>query len=359
MLDEKPLRVLLLGGDTAMRAVGEKTLVLSSSRVRKNDMWVITFETSGQRRRMYELVRTWIDLSAFLLQLRGLESIAKSHNSVVFRCQHRDDPMRRYALKRVHIARCRNELEVTERAITIPALQPYLARYVLMFEDSKDSSVTIVMRYYRGGSLSDRIHEVGSLGEPVARNVLSSLCCALYLLHANQILHLDVKAANILFDNRDARSFLNLKLVDFGSSVMMTEDHDDNEGNGKRLKTSGTYGCMAPERFDGQYGPESDVYGAGVVLYHMITGQLPFEGADSYQIMARNMQGDVSFASPRWRRVSGPLRALAARMLDKNPATRVTLPEILTMTWLFHDSGPTTECALPPLQHIAGRAKFA
>jgi hypothetical protein len=360
-----PLRVMALGLHTRVRAVGEKTLEVATSRARhRSDTWVLTFDSSAQRRRVYELVKTWTELGDFLGQLTTIERIARSHNSTVYKCQSRSDAdgsghaalHQRFALKRVQASRCASELAITERVAAIPALRPYLARYLVMFEDANSAgSVTIVMKYYRGGSLSDRIREMGPLSERVARSVLASLCCALFLLHVNRVLHLDVKAANVLFDSGEhhPRGFRNLKLVDFGSGVLLGEDEDEQQrgyeeeqqrrGLAKKTtqrQAAGTYGCMAPERFEGRVGPESDVYGAGVVLYHMLVGDAPFVGRDSYQVMARNMRGDVSFASPRWATVSPPLRQLARRMLDKDPDTRVTLPEILTMPWLFQETAP-------------------
>ncbi|GLD93881.1 hypothetical protein PINS_up002486 [Pythium insidiosum] len=328
VMEENPIRVMLLGPDTIVRATGEKYMILTSSRIRRNDTWTLAFASSGQRKRMYELVCMWIELSMLLQNLTRLESISKSHSSVVYRCCDRTDSSRVYAMKRVNRLRCGNEIEVTERIVSVESLQPYIARYVFMFEDSKDNTATIVMKYYNGGSLADRIREIGPLSETIVRNVTASLCIALYLLHQHDVLHLDVKAGNILFDTESPRSFQNLKLVDFGSSAFLS----DGQQTGK---LSGTYGCMAPERFDGRHGPEADVYGAGVVLFHMVVGEIPFDGNDSYQIMAKNMQGDVSFSSSRWQRVSPQLRQLAMCMLEKDPDRRITLPEILRLPWLF------------------------
>lgn len=385
VLDDNPLRVMELGSDTVVQVAGEKSMVLSSSSVRRNGTWVVAFESSAQRGRMYELVKTWIELGAFLQNLAGFECIVKSNNSVVYRCHERDpttaaatevegasaasggeltideesddvhyDSTRRtghsdnairrqFALKRMSKAKSWDEIQITERALAIEGLQPYLARYLYMYENSQDKSVTIVMKYYSGGSLADRIRDVGTLHEKVAKSVISSLCCALYALHQHDILHLDVKAGNILFDSDSPRAFTNLKLVDFGGSALRRRSLDKelvidpDAVKEQQRKAMGTYGCMAPERFDGRYGPEADVYGAGVVLYHMVVGEIPFPGMDPYQVMVRNMQGDVSFASPKWQRVSKKLQHLTERMLDKNPATRITIPEILKLRWLFQN----------------------
>jgi tRNA A-37 threonylcarbamoyl transferase component Bud32 len=327
VMDANPIRVMLMDADTVVHAVGERGMVITSSRVRRNDTWAMTFTSTAQRRRMYELIKTWIDLAAFLQSLTGFTSIARSEHAVVYRCHDRADPRREFALKRVDRKRCANEINVTEKLVGIESLQPYLARYVCMFEDGRSGSVTIAMKYYKGGSLADRIREFGFLPDVTVRSVMASLCDALDVLHRNGILHLDVKAANVLFDADASCSFRNLKLVDFGSSRLRSEP--------PTLRTvAGTYGCMAPERFDGRCGPEADVYGAGVVLFHMVTGSVPFVGSDSYQVMAKNMNAVVSFAHPRWRRVAPQVRQLAERMLEKNPDHRITLSEALKTPWL-------------------------
>ncbi|KAG2769583.1 hypothetical protein JG687_00003828 [Phytophthora cactorum] len=331
-----PVRMLLLGEDTRMRVVGERRLVLVSSRVRKDDTLSLEFDTFEQRQVVHEMLSRWVALAVLLQHLSIHESIATGPNSAVYLCHNCDDPKKQFVLKRVHRSHGHSELSVTARIMALSRenheLEQCLGQYFYLFEDTKTKCVTVVMKYYPGGALADRIHERGPLPEAVACDILVSLCRTLHLLHENQVLHLDVKASNILFDDAPSGNFSNLKLVDFGSGANV---NDNNCSIGKeKMASAGTYGCMAPERFDGFCGPEADVYGAGIVLYHMLSGTIPFAGADPYQLLARNMIGEVNFEEKIWQHVSPRLQTLTARMLDKNPTERITLAEILSLPWL-------------------------
>ncbi|GMF44597.1 unnamed protein product [Phytophthora fragariaefolia] len=336
-----PLRMLLLGEDTRVRVVGEKRLVLVSSRVRKDDTLSLEFETARQRQLALDTLSRWVALAVLLQRLSAHESIAKGPNSAVYLCHDCNDPAKQFVLKRVHHTRSHDELGLTARLVALcrenQELGQFLPRYPFMFQDNKAKRVTIVMKYYPGGSLADRIRGHGTLSEAVARDVLITLCRALQLLHENYILHLDVKASNILFDDEPSSDFSNLKLVDFGSAACVDNSSSMDFGDSKKMASTGTYGCMAPERFRGYCGPEADVYGAGIVLYHMLSGVIPFSGADSYQILARNMLGDVRFEEKRWQFVSPQLRSLTGRMLEKSPSKRITFTEILNLSWLSQE----------------------
>ncbi|OWZ21487.1 CAMK/CDPK protein kinase [Phytophthora megakarya] len=337
--DCSPTRILLLGEDTRVRVVGEKRLVLVSSRVRKDDTLSLEFETIEERQVVHETLGEWVALAVLLQRLSAHESIAKGPNSAVYLCHDCADPKRQFVLKRVHRSRCQSELTLTARIMTLTRenreLEQCLAQYFYLFEDSRARSVTLVMKHYPGGSLADRIHKQGPLTEAKACNVLLALCRALRLLHEHHVLHLDVKASNIVFDDTRSASFRHLKLVDFGSGVSV--DNNIGDDDAEQFANSGTYGCMAPERFEGSYGPQADVYGAGIVLYHMLSGTIPFSGADTYQLLARNMIGEVNFEEKQWQHVSPQMRSLTARMLDKDPSKRIPLEEILNLSWLAHE----------------------
>ncbi|KAK1945146.1 Calcium-dependent protein kinase 22 [Phytophthora citrophthora] len=336
-----PVRMLLLGGDTRMRIVGEKRLVLVSSRVRKDDTISMEFETVEQRQLVHDTLSRWVALAVLLQRLSAYESIAKGPNAAVYLCHDCDDPKKQFVLKRVHRSRCHSELSLTAHIMALgqenPELKQYLAQYFDLFEEPKPKCMTLVMKYYAGGSLAERIRERGPLPQDVACDILLALCHALQLLHSNQVLHLDVKASNILFDDALTSNFSNLKLVDFGSGANVDNNYDVSDRKSEKLASFGTYGCMAPERFEGCYGPEADVYGAGVVLYQMLSGNIPFSGTDTYQLLARNMIGDISFEKQQWQHVSPQLKSLTARMLEKDPMERISLEEILDLPWLSQE----------------------
>ncbi len=127
----------------------------------------------------------------------------------------------------------------------------------------------IVMRYMSGGSLDDHVEK----GEPKLTeiaHILKRVAEALDAAHAKKIVHRDVKLSNILFDST-GEAFLS----DFG--IAKSKTISDDEGDW----LVGTPAYMSPEQVKGKHvDGRADIYALGVVLYRLLTGQLPFE-ADS------------------------------------------------------------------------------
>ncbi len=123
----------------------------------------------------------------------------------------------------------------------------------------------IVMRYMSEGSLDDRLKK-GELKLTEAAHILKRVSEALDAAHSRNIIHRDVKPSNILFDSA-GEAFLS----DFG--IAKSKPITDEEGEW----LVGTPAYMSPEQVKGEkVDPRSDVYALGVVLYRLLTGELPF-----------------------------------------------------------------------------------
>jgi hypothetical protein len=130
-----------------------------------------------------------------------------------------------------------------------------------------DNSLYIVMRYVTGGSLEGELQngpmemdEVLRLGNAVAQ--------ALDYAHSNNVIHLDLKPPNILLDSSGAPY-----LADFGLATVL-----DKQGRA-RNPGSGTLLYMAPEQMTSEtIDHRADIYAFSIMIFHMLTGQLPFEG---------------------------------------------------------------------------------
>jgi serine/threonine protein kinase len=123
----------------------------------------------------------------------------------------------------------------------------------------------IVMRYMSGGSLDDHV-EKGELKLTEIAHIFKRVAEALDAAHAKKIVHRDVKLSNILFDST-GEAFLS----DFGIAKSKTISDDDGDW------LVGTPAYMSPEQVQGHHvDGRSDIYALGVVLYRLLTGQLPF-----------------------------------------------------------------------------------
>jgi hypothetical protein len=134
------------------------------------------------------------------------------------------------------------------------------------------------MELLEGETLQDRLHRGGRFRESDALPLLEQIVSGLAAAHAAGIIHRDLKSANILLVDRalTARAVI----TDFGLARTLDSEYDP-------TSREGTPAYLAPEQIDGwQLTRLTDIYALGVVLFEMMTGTLPFEGASSWQAAA-------------------------------------------------------------------------
>ena len=132
----------------------------------------------------------------------------------------------------------------------------------------------------------DRIQNKTVFTEREAATYIKQLLSALTYLHDKNIVHRDLKAENLLFENNSQES--HLKLIDFGVSSEFLK--------GKKLKeTLGTPYYIAPEVLLQSYDEKCDVWSCGVILYILLCGYPPFNGDNDKEIMQAVKACDLKF----------------------------------------------------------------
>ncbi len=190
----------------------------------------------------------------------------------------------------------------------------------------------VVMELLAGESVAARLeHE--EIGLPEAARIGAAVADALAAAHANGVVHRDIKPGNVMLTPNG------VKILDFGISATAGEPDDDDTGS-----TFGTPAYVAPERLDGMPAePATDVYGLGVLLFEMVTGDPPYP-VDTWEELA------IARASgPRVLPAELPaaFRDIVGRCLADSPDDRPGADEVrfdLTALWLK----PTPEAALRP-----------
>jgi serine/threonine-protein kinase len=178
---------------------------------------------------------------------------------------------------------------------------------------SEDGSYYMAMEYVPRGTLKDRIRRDGALAPEAAAGVALQIAGALSAAHERGVIHRDIKPQNILVTPTG-----DIKVADFGIARAASAASMTRTGN-----VLGTAGYMSPEQAKGEpVGPQSDLYSLGVVLYEMLTGNLPYE-ADSDVAMALKHINEPPY-SPRDANpeVSEALDALTMKLLAKDPRDR-------------------------------------
>ncbi|KAG9454936.1 hypothetical protein H6P81_007840 [Aristolochia fimbriata] len=184
------------------------------------------------------------------------------------------------------------------------------------------TKIFIVLEFVTGGELFDKIVNHGRMREDEARRYFQQLINAVDYCHSRGVYHRDLKPENLLLDTQG-----NLKVSDFGLSALSRQVRDD----GLLHTTCGTPNYVAPEVLNdrGYDGATADLWSCGVILFVLLAGYLPFDDSNLMNLYKKISAGE--FTCPSW--LSLGAMKLIARILDPNPVTRITIPEILEDEW--------------------------
>lgn len=183
------------------------------------------------------------------------------------------------------------------------------------------AKIYFVMEYVRGGELFNKVAK-GRLKEEVARKYFQQLISAVGFCHARGVYHRDLKPENLLLDEAG-----DLKVSDFGLSAVSDQMRQD----GLFHTFCGTPAYVAPEVLarKGYDASKVDIWSCGVILFVLMAGYLPFHDQNIMAMYKKIYKGE--FRCPRW--FSPELARLLTRLLDTNPETRITIPEIMENRW--------------------------
>jgi eukaryotic-like serine/threonine-protein kinase len=188
---------------------------------------------------------------------------------------------------------------------------PNIANVFDFGEDGSDHFM--VMELVEGADLAQVLHEQGPLRPDRAMRIAAQICAALDHAHAAGLVHRDVKPANVIVGPGD-----HVKVTDFGIARAVGEARLTASGT-----VMGTARYISPEQASGAaVGPASDVYSTGIVLFEMLTGEVPFTGESPLAVAMSHVTGEVP--SPRALNlgVPGALDAIVARATAKEPRAR-------------------------------------
>ncbi|CAI8619254.1 unnamed protein product [Vicia faba] len=246
-------------------------------------------------------------------------------------CTHKSSN-RRYACKSIPKRKlfCKEDYEDVWREIQIMhhlSEHSHVVRIEGTYEDS--SAVHIVMELCEGGELFDRIVQKGHYSERQAATLIKTIVEVVEACHSLGVMHRDLKPENFLFDTveEDAK----LKATDFGLSVFYKPGESFSDVVGSPY-------YVAPEVLRKLYGPESDVWSAGVILYILLSGVPPFWAETEPGIFRQILLGKLDFQSEPWPSISDSAKDLIRKMLDQNPRTRLTAHEVLRHPWIVDDN---------------------
>ncbi|XP_076932057.1 serine/threonine-protein kinase STY46-like [Bidens hawaiensis] len=182
---------------------------------------------------------------------------------------------------------------------------------------TEPSNLCIVTEFMSGGSVYDYLHkQKGTFKLPILLKVAIDISRGMDYLHQNNIIHRDLKAANLLMDENDV-----IKVADFGVARVKAQ-------TGVMTAETGTYRWMAPEVIEHKpYDLKADVFSFGVVLWELLTGKLPYEYLTPVQAAIGVVQKGLRPTIPK--NTHPKLAELLGRCWQKDPSLRPNFSEII------------------------------
>ena len=205
---------------------------------------------------------------------------------------------------------------------------PAVTKILETFET--DKYMLIIMEYISGGNLQNFVKKRRKLCEKTAKILFRQLIQGIKYIHSKNIVHRDIKLENILLDLNNI-----VKICDFGVGKITEKGH-------KLLDQCGTPVYMAPEiiQGDGYEGFPVDIWSAGVALYIMLSGNIPFNRDKTHDLQS----AIINLPFKKIDDISDNANDLLKNILEKDPNKRFTPDQILEHPWMLEHNANDDDC---------------
>jgi len=209
----------------------------------------------------------------------------------------------------------------------------------------------------KGGSVADTaaLQRQQPLSEIDAKRVMYNVFGALAVLHRRGVVHCDIKPSNCVLGSPD--DFSSMRLIDLGTAQdRKTIDSGSTGGTPAYLSPELCHSLMAGKSCrrrliskSASLGPAMDVWAAGVMLWELLTGSVPFQGSTPEVLLSEICSAPLPFEGTPWSHVSKEGKALVRLCLDRNARTRLKAKQALSHPWFrggpyFKSAQTQTSC---------------
>ena len=256
------------------------------------------------------------DLKDFHLVKCG--KIGKGAFATVYRCENKEFGVE-LAMKEVECLDDQKDVDAlqTEMKILSNLKHKNIVKYYGCRQD--ENSIAIFMEYAKGGTIRKMISIKGALCEKVVSKYCQQILEGLAYLHENNIMHRDLKCANILLDEDD-----NCKLTDFGVSKYC----ENLRSMAGAATDCGTSYWMSPECINGEdYGWKSDIWSFGATVFEMLNTEPPYRKLNSQAAMFKITTKEMELQFPPGS--SNHCMSFTKLCFQKNPADRPSAKDLL------------------------------
>ena len=323
----------------------------------KSPVWCLRAESHMEKQNWLTRLNHVIAIVRWLDDYQKVRVLGVGGTGIVHELLHKANG-RKFAMKEMEIKnKTQMQMALREAEILKDIMEKVSHPNIMHIEKvfQVGSKFYMVFPLCTGGELYDHIIRRGHFTETDAAILLRDLLSGIDSLHQEDILHLDIKPENILFESKEENA--RIKITDFGLSRVLGSPTGDNNRREDRMPTEeemnerivqlfergilnkeqlrGTVGYMSPELIlHGHNSKAADVFAAGVVLYILLCGHPPFHSKSNREVLERTARGQYTLSGPQWNDVSTEAKDLVKKMLEKSPRKRITAHEVLGHVWL-------------------------
>jgi serine/threonine protein kinase len=299
---------------------------------------------------------TWTEGTVIRGKYRILNKIGQGGMGSVYKALHVTfDELR--AIKVISPELIHDELflkRFQHEAVITRRLQHPNAVRVDDIDQAEDGRPFIVMEYIEGKSLRSLIEDAGAMPAPRVCSIIKQVSSALDAAHRLGMIHRDIKPDNIVLI--DTPGGEEAKVLDFG--IAKIKEGRRGATGGMTLTGTGvvigTPQYMSPEQAMGKRGDEldgrSDLYSLGIVMYQMLTGDLPFRAETTMEMLLAHLQKspmDIHAVRPELQ-IPDPVAKIVMRLLEKKPEQRPADARTLIAEIERAEAAGATSTAVPP-----------
>lgn len=270
-------------------------------------------------------------------QYRVIRRIGRGGMGVVYEAVH-ESIGQRVAIKTLNQELSANPAFVkrffNEARATVIAQHPGLVK-IFDYGQLPHGLLYIQMEFLEGETMGSRLAKVGRLPVETAVRWTRQIASAMAVAHARDIIHRDLKPDNtFVVPDREVEGGERIKILDFGLAKILRTDGVQNQPFSSKYTSMGgivgTPAYMAPEQFRGEasIAGKADVYSLGVMLFEMLTGELPFAADSVGELMLQHLQQEPPDIAKKRAEVPAQLGKLLVSMLAKEAARRPSMIEL-------------------------------
>ncbi|GAB4822348.1 hypothetical protein N2152v2_009394 [Parachlorella kessleri] len=252
--------------------------------------------------------------------------------AIVWKARHRltgqESAIKEIALDKLN-SKLRQSLE-SEVSILKRINHDNIVKLLEVFEEK--SKLYLIMEYCAGGDLAHYIRAHKRVPEAVAQHFMQQLAAGLREMWSHHLVHRDLKPQNLLLEGPGPLA--RLKIADFGFARNLQP-----QGLAETLCGSPLY--MAPEILHfHKYDAKADLWSVGAILFELVAGRPPFNGANQFQLLRNIERGEARLPDSVASQLSLPCRQLIHALLRRNPVERISFEEFFRHPFLTNPAPP-------------------